>query len=113
MTDLKALITRLHRPPPLLLRLTSIRPPALNLLVPAQTRAQADINPRRRAESKALRHLDQIQLMHIEDGPERVRSIRLEVGSVSVFGGFVEVVVFSYQGFELGLDVCGALVHTY
>ena len=36
-----------------------------------------------------------------------MRGIRLQVGAVSILGGFVEVVVLGDEGFELGLDVCG------
>jgi hypothetical protein len=43
--------------------------------------------------------------MHVEDGAQAVRGVGLQVGAVAVFGGFVEVVIFGYQGFELGLDV--------
>ena len=74
---LEALVARLHRPSPLLLRLASICPPALDLLISAQTRAQTDIDSRRCVESKALRHLDQVQLMHIKHGSQRVRGVRL------------------------------------
>ena len=35
-----------------------------------------------------------------------MRGIRLQVGAVSILGGFVEVVVLGDEGFELGLDVC-------
>ena len=59
-------LPRLHRPPPLL-RLTPIRPSSLDLLIPTQTRAQADIDARRRVEPKALGHLDEVEFVHVED----------------------------------------------
>lgn len=97
--------TRLHRPPALL-RLAPVRPPALDLLVAAQARPQADVDARRRVEPEALGHLDQVEFVHVEDGAQRVRGVRLQVAPVAVFGGFVEVVVFGDERFELGLDVC-------
>lgn len=95
---------RLHRPPPLL-RLAAVRPPSLNLLVAAQARPQTNVDSRRRAEPEALGYLDQIQLVHVKHGPQRVRRICLQIRSVAVLGRFVEVVVFGDERFELGLDV--------
>lgn len=70
------------------LGLATIRPAALLflLLVPAQTRAQGNVNPRRSRETEALGHLDQIQLVYIEYRPERVRGVGLEVGPVAFLG---------------------------
>ena len=61
------LLAWLHRPSPRLLGLASVRAPAFDLLVAAQARTQADIDSWWCAESEALRHLDKIQLVHIED----------------------------------------------
>ncbi len=44
----------------ILLGLTSIRPPPTLFLVPAHTRSELDIHPRRRREAKALGHFDKI-----------------------------------------------------
>ena len=101
---LEPLLPRLHRPPPLL-RLTPVRPPPLDLLIPAQTRAQANVNSGRRAKPEALGDLDEIEFVHVEDGAQAVGGVGLQVGAVAVFGGLVEVVVFGDQGLELGLDV--------
>jgi hypothetical protein len=92
---------RLHGPPPLLLGLAPVRPPALDLLVPAQTRTQADVDPGRCAEAEALGDLDEVQFVHVENRSQAVGGVRLQVGAVAVLGRFVEVVVFGYEGFEL------------
>lgn len=57
----------LHRPPPLLLWLTPVRSPALNLLVPAKARTQTDVNPWRRRKAEALGYLYKIEFVHIKD----------------------------------------------
>lgn len=94
----------LHGPSPLL-RLAPVRAPPFNFLVPPQACSKTDIDTRRRTKPKALGHLDEIQLMHVEHGAQAVRGVGLEIGSVAVFCGFVEVVVLCDEGFELGLDV--------
>ena len=65
----------------------------LLLLVPTQAGAQLDVDARRRRESESLGNLDQVKLVHVEDGPERVGGIRLEVGSVTFLGGLSGVSV--------------------
>lgn len=69
-----------------LMRLTPIRSSALLLLVPAHASAQRDVHPRRCRESKGLGHLDQIQLVHVEDASQTVRGVRLEVAAVALLG---------------------------
>ena len=59
----------------------------LLLLIPTQAGAQLDVDARRRRESESLGNLDQVKLVHVEDGPERVRGICLEIGSVTFLGG--------------------------
>ena len=92
------------RPSPLWC-LAPICPPSLNLLILAQARPQADVDPRRRGEAKALGHLHQVELVHVKHRPQAVRGICLEIRPVSVLGRFVEIVVFRDKGFELRLDV--------
>lgn len=71
------------------LRLTPVIPTTLLLLllVTTKTRAKLDIDARRGRESKALGHLDQVELVDVEDGAERVRGVSLEIGAVAVFRG--------------------------
>ena len=59
----------------------------LLLLVPAQTRSQRNVNPRRGREAKALGHLDEIQLVHVKDGTKGVRGVGLEIRAVTFLGG--------------------------
>ena len=77
-----------------LLRLTPIRPPALCLLILTHARTQSEIYPRRNRKPKALSNLDEIQLMHIEDGSQTMACIGLEIATIPVLGGFVQVVVW-------------------
>lgn len=91
---------RLHRPPALLW-LATIGSPALDLLVSAQTCTKRDINPWWCAESEALRNLYEIQLVHVEHGPQAVRCICLEIGSVTILRRLVEVVVLGDESFQL------------
>ena len=56
-----------HRPPALLLRLTPIRPPALNLFIPAQARTQTDVNSWWSREAETLSYLHQVEFVHIKD----------------------------------------------
>ena len=93
-------------PPALLLRLAAVCAPALDLLVAPHAGAQRDVDPRRRRKPKALGHLDQVQLVHVEDGPQAVRRVRLQVRSVPVLGRLVEVVVLGDERLQLALDVC-------
>lgn len=86
-------------------RLTSIRPPPLRLLIPTHARAHSNIHPRRRREAKALCHLGQIQLIHVKHGAQRVRRVRVQIGTVAVLGALVEVVVLVDELLEQGLDV--------
>lgn len=90
---------------PLLWWLTAIRPPSLHLLVLIHTSAQLNINPRRRRETKALGHLDQIKLADIEYTAQAVRRIRVQIGPITVLCGLVEVVILANELLELRLDV--------
>lgn len=69
-------------------RLAAVAPPAhlLLFLVPAEARAQLDINARRRGEPEPLRNLDKVQLVYIKNGAEGVRGVRLKVGTVAFLG---------------------------
>lgn len=95
----------LAEPIPLLWWLTTIRPSALHLLVLVHTSTQLNIYPRRRRKTKALGHLDQIQLANIEYTPQAVRRIRVQIGPITFLCGLVEVVVLSNKFLELRLDV--------
>ena len=64
----------------------------LLLLVTAQAGTELDVNAGRGIETKALRNLDEVELVHIEDSAERVRGVCLEVGTVSILGGLRESV---------------------
>lgn len=76
------------------LRLAAVRPAALLLLllVPAQAGTQRDVNTGWGGESEALGHLDEVQLVHVEDGTEGMRGIGLEVRAVTFLGGLEETV---------------------
>lgn len=87
-----------------LFRLAAIRPPRLHL-VPSHARAQLDIHSRRRREAKALCNLDQVQLLHVVDGPQAVAGVGVEVGLEGILGALLQVVVLSDELLELGLDV--------
>jgi hypothetical protein len=68
-------------------RLASIRPPAFDLLVAAQTGAERDVDAWRSGEAEAFGYFDEIQFVYVEDRAQTVRGVCLEVGAVSVFGG--------------------------
>ena len=92
--------------PPLLTRLTPIRPPRLPLLLAiAHARPQLQIHPRRHGKPEPLRHGPQIQCLHIEHAPQAVARIRLQVAAIAILGRLVEVVVLPDQLLELGLHV--------
>lgn len=86
-------------------RLAAVGPSSLHLLVPAHAGTQRDVNPRRCVEAKALGHLLEIQLGDVEDGPQAVAGVRVDVGLEAVLGRLVEVVVLRDQLLELALDV--------
>jgi hypothetical protein len=88
-----------------LLRLTPIRPPTLGLLIPTHTRTQSKIHPRRSRKPKALGDLDETQLMHIEDSPQTMARVGLEIATVAVLGGFVQVVVLANELLQLRLHI--------
>jgi len=67
-----------------LLWLTPIRPPRLFPIFP-HTRPQRDIHSGRCRKPKALRYLDEIQLVDIKHGAKAVRRVCLEVRAVAVF----------------------------
>lgn len=109
--------------------LAAVRPAALLLLllVPAQTRSQRNVNPRRGREAKALGHLNEIQLVHVKDGTKGVRGVGLEIRAVTFLRGLgmklvtcmirnkatcvrmsmylVEIVVLPNELFQLRLNV--------
>lgn len=85
--------------------LTAIRPPTFLFLIPTHARAERDIHPGRDREAEALGHFNQIELMDVEDGAERMAGVGLQVAAVAVLGAAVEVVILSDQFLELGLDV--------
>lgn len=62
-------------------RLAAVSPAPLLLLllVTAQAGSQRDVDTGRRVESKALGHLDQVQLVHVKDSTQGMRRIGLEV----------------------------------
>jgi hypothetical protein len=82
------------RSPPLNLRLTTIRPSSATTTtwpaIPAHAGAELNIHPGRGGEAEALGHLDEIELVDVEDGAEGVRGVGLQVGAVAVFGGLGE-----------------------
>ena len=90
---------------PSLLGLTPIRPPALRLLIPTHARTDDQIYLRWYTEAEALGHLDQVQIMDIEDRAQAVAGIRLQVGPVAVLCALVQVVVLVDQLLELRLHV--------
>lgn len=65
----------------------------LLLLVTAQAGTQLNVDARRGIETKALRNLDEIKLVDIKDSTERVRGISLQVGSVTILGRLVSLVL--------------------
>src|SRR6266536_2496693 len=85
--------------------LTTIRPPTLRLLISTHTGTKCQIYSRRRAKPKALRHLDQIQLMHIKNGPQTMTSVCLQITSIAIFRTLIQIVVLGNQFLELGLHV--------
>jgi hypothetical protein len=74
------------------LRLTTVTASSLLLLllISAETGPKLDVNTRWRREAEALRHFHEIELVHVENGAQGVRGVRLEVGAVAVFGGLGE-----------------------
>lgn len=74
---------------PLLGRLVAVVAPALLLLllVAAQAGAELDVDARRGREAEALGDLDEVELVHVEDGAEGVGGVGLEVRAVAFFGG--------------------------
>jgi hypothetical protein len=68
----------------LLLRLTAIHPPPILLLVPRHARTKRNVHSRRCSKAKALRHLDEVELVHVEDTAEAVRRVGLQVTAVAV-----------------------------
>lgn len=88
-----------------LVRLASIWPPPLHLLVLSHARAQLDIHPWWGRESETLCHLHQIELVHVKHTSQAVACVRVQVRPVTFLGGLVEVVVLADELLELGLDV--------
>lgn len=66
--------------------LAAVVPSALWLFV-FQAGAELDIDTGRGREPEALRYLNQIELVHVEDGPERVGGISLKVRAVTFLSG--------------------------
>ena len=66
--------------------LAAVVPSALWLFV-FQAGTELDIDAGRRREAEALGHLNQVELVHVEDGPERMGGICLKVGAVTFLGG--------------------------
>lgn len=64
-----------------------VAPSLVLLLIAAETRPELDINARWCREPKALCHLDEIELVHVEDRAQGVRRIRLDVRAVAFFRG--------------------------
>lgn len=97
----------------------------LLLLVAAETGAQLDVNAGGSIETEALGDLDKIKLVHVEHGAEGVRSICLEIRTVTILGRLqtwisiqktqnhqnimmaylVKIVVLADELFQLGLHV--------
>lgn len=67
-----------------LLWLAPIRSSALFLLISAHACAKSDINSRWSLEAEAFGDFDEVKLMHIEDRTQAVRSIRLQIGTITV-----------------------------
>ena len=109
-----------------LLRLATIRSPALGLLLVARhAGGEGDVYPGRSGEAKGLfcmlvtvitkerkRHkktylgnLDQVKLMDIKHGPQAVRSIRMKIRPIPVLSGLVKVIVLANQLLQLALDI--------
>lgn len=55
----------------------------------------------RNVEPKRLAHLPQVKLVDVKDALERVGGVSLEVGSVAVSGGLMQVVIFGDEFFQL------------
>jgi hypothetical protein len=64
-----------------------------------------NVHSGRRREAKALCNFDQVQLLHVVDGPQAVAGVGVEVGLEGVLGALLQVVVLSDELLELGLDV--------
>lgn len=74
--------------PSTVLRLAAVRAASLLLLllVAAETGAQLDVNAGRSSETEALRNLDEVKLVHVEHSAEGVRSVCLEIRTVTILG---------------------------
>lgn len=113
------------RKPLHLLWLTSVRSPSVPFLIAAHTGSQGNVYSWRCLETEAFGDFDEIKPVNIEDGPQAVGSIRLQIGAVSVFrrlrcyrvsssvsktesnrfSHLIEVIVLSDQLFQLRLNV--------
>jgi hypothetical protein len=76
--------------PPGMSRLTTVVPSAHLLLVTAHAGTQRDIHTGWCREAEASGHFDQVELINVENGAERMRGIRLKVGFVSFLRGLEE-----------------------
>jgi hypothetical protein len=90
---------------PALVRLPPILPASRALLVSAHACAELDVHSGRHVEAKALGDLFKIQRIHIKHAAETMARIRLQVASIAVLGGAMQVVVLTNQLLQLGLDV--------
>ena len=68
-----------------LLRLTSVSPPALFLLISTHACSQCNINAWRCGKAETLCHFNEVELLNIKYRPQTMRRIRLKIGTVPVF----------------------------
>lgn len=61
------------------LGLAAVRATSLRFLIPTQAGAQLDVDAGRGREAEALGDLDQVELVHVEDGAEGVGGVGLKV----------------------------------
>lgn len=63
---------------------TILSPPFLSFVL-CHARPELDVDPRRRGKAKRFCHFDKVEFVHVEDGAEGVRGIRLEVRAIGIF----------------------------
>lgn len=89
----------------LLCWLRSVCATPLNLLISLHAGTQRQVHPWRCVETESLSHLNQVELVDIENRSQRMRSISLQVRPVSILRRLVEVVVLRNKLLKLTLNV--------
>ena len=67
-------------------RLAAVCSPPFCFLISTHAGSQRNVHPRRRLETKALRYLVQIKLVHIKYRPKAVAGVSLKVRPIAILG---------------------------